>query len=103
MPAELLKRREESFAGMDPYAIKALGTALLAEGVSSVRTRLGEIRCPTTVIVGQKDHPLVEQAPELAAEVADGGLNVIAGAYHSPQLTHPDEWRAAVEGHLDGT
>jgi len=25
---------------------------------------------------------------------------VIEGAYHSPQLTHPDAWRAAVEAHL---
>jgi pimeloyl-ACP methyl ester carboxylesterase len=32
--------------------------------------------------------------------VADGRLVVIDGAYHSPQLTHPDEWRAAVEDHL---
>jgi pimeloyl-ACP methyl ester carboxylesterase len=100
VPADARRRREESFAGMDAYAIKALGTELLAEGVASTRSRLGEITCPTTVIVGQKDHPLVEQAPELAAEVANGELSVIAGAYHSPQLTHPDEWRAAVERHL---
>jgi pimeloyl-ACP methyl ester carboxylesterase len=99
-PAEWRQEKERSFAGMDAYAIKALGTELLAEGVASTRSRLGEITCPTTVIVGQKDHPLVDQAPELAAEVANGQLSVIAGAYHSPQLTHADEWRAAVEGHL---
>ena len=62
--------------------------------------RLPSIACPTTVIVGEHDHPLVDQAPELAAEVADGRLTVIEGAYHSPQLTHPSEWRAAVEAHL---
>jgi 2-succinyl-6-hydroxy-2,4-cyclohexadiene-1-carboxylate synthase len=99
-PASLRKSREESLAGMDAYAIKALGTELLAEGVASLRPRLGEITCPTTVIVGQKDHPLVEQAPALAAEVAHGQVSVIDGAYHSPQLTHPDQWRAAVERHL---
>jgi pimeloyl-ACP methyl ester carboxylesterase len=97
---EWRKGKDEMFAGMDAYAIKALGTALLAEGVVSVRHRLPSITCPTTVLVGQKDHPLVEQAPELAAELGHGHLVVIDGAYHSPQLPHPAEWRAAVEGHL---
>ena len=32
--------------------------------------------------------------------MADGRLTVIPGAYHSPQLTHAEEWRAAVEAHL---
>ena len=43
---------------------------------------------------------MVDQAPELAGEVADGRLAIIAGGYHSPQLTHPTEWRAVVEAHL---
>ena len=100
-PLDVRQAREAAFAGMDPYAIKALGSALLgSEGVTSVRDRLSEITCPTTVLVGQKDHPMVDQAPDLAAEVAHGHLAVIPGAYHSPQLTHPTEWRAAVEAHL---
>jgi len=65
-----------------------------------VREQLASITCPVTVIVGSNDHPLADQAPELAAEVADGRLTIIEGAYHSPQLTHGDQWRAAVEGHL---
>jgi pimeloyl-ACP methyl ester carboxylesterase len=94
------KEKEISFAGTDPYAFKALGTELLAEGVLSVRDRLPEIVCPTTVLVGSEDHPLVDQAPELAAELAHGHLSVIEGAYHSPQLTHADEWRDAIATHL---
>jgi len=50
--------------------------------------------------VGEQDHPLVDQAPDLAAEVANGRLAVIDGAYHSPQLTHREAWLAAVEAHL---
>jgi pimeloyl-ACP methyl ester carboxylesterase len=100
-PLDVREAREAAFAGMDAYAIKALGSALLgSEGLTSLRDRLPGITCPTTVLVGQKDHPLVDQAPDLAAEVAHGHLAVIAGAYHSPQLTHPTEWRAAVEAHL---
>jgi pimeloyl-ACP methyl ester carboxylesterase len=92
------------FAGMDPYAVKALGMALMAEiadgGETSLRADLPSITCPTTVIAGEHDHPLVDQASELAALVADGRLTIIPGAYHSPQLTHADQWTAAVRAHL---
>jgi pimeloyl-ACP methyl ester carboxylesterase len=105
VPAAWQQEKEVIFAGMDPYAVKALGTALMADvevedGRAPLRGELASIACPTTVIVGEHDHPLVDQAPELAASVADGRLTVVAGAYHSPQLTHPDDWRAAVEAHL---
>jgi 3-oxoadipate enol-lactonase len=105
-PPEWQRKKEAAFAAMDAYAVKALGTALLGDdGVDDGKKRspcvdLGSIACPTTVIVGEHDHPLVDQAPELAAGVAEGRLAVIPGAYHSPQLTHADEWLAAVEAHL---
>jgi pimeloyl-ACP methyl ester carboxylesterase len=103
VPAEWMAEKETISAGMDAYAFKGLGLELWAdaeEGQGSLRSRLAGISCPVTVIVGEHDHPLVDQAPELSAEVADGRLVIIQGAYHSPQLTHPDEWRAAVEAHL---
>jgi len=102
-PTAWREERDGIFAGSDPYAMKALGVALLggnAGADGSLRARLPSIACPTTVIVGDQDHPLVDQAPELAREVANGRLAVIPGAYHSPQLTHGSEWRAAVEAHL---
>jgi pimeloyl-ACP methyl ester carboxylesterase len=103
MPATWLAEKQRIFSGMDAYAVKALGSALMVDmdqGETSLRADLPSITCPTTVIAGEHDHPLVDQAPELAAEVADGRLVVIPGAYHSPQLTHPEPWRAAVDGHL---
>jgi pimeloyl-ACP methyl ester carboxylesterase len=103
-PAEWRTQKEAEFAGMDAYAVKALGGALMGDAAdddASLRANLPSITCPTTVIVGEHDHPLIDQAPALAAEVADGRLTVIAGAYHSPQLTHAAEWREAVEDHLD--
>jgi pimeloyl-ACP methyl ester carboxylesterase len=106
-PPEWQREKEATFAAMDAYAVKGLGTALLGDdnGVGDGKERppcvdLGSIACPTTVLVGEHDHPLVDQAPDLAAAVAEGRLTVIPGAYHSPQLTHADEWRAAVEAHL---
>jgi 3-oxoadipate enol-lactonase len=106
VPAAWVAEKATITAGMDAYALKGLGLELWAdaeEGQGSLRSRLASISCPVTVIVGEHDHPLVDQAPALAAEVADGRLVVIDGAYHSPQLTHPDEWRAAVEAHLTRT
>ena len=102
-PDEWRKEKDAIFAGMDPYAVKALGAVLMgaaADDDPSLRAKLPSINCPTTVIVGEHDHPLVDQAPALAAEVANGRLTVIPGAYHSPQLTHATTWRSAGESHL---
>jgi pimeloyl-ACP methyl ester carboxylesterase len=103
MPAAWLAEKQRIFSGMDAYAVKALGLALMVDmdqGETTLRAELPSITCPTTVIAGEHDHPLVDQAPELAAEVADGTLVVIPGAYHSPQLTHPENWRTALDEHL---
>jgi pimeloyl-ACP methyl ester carboxylesterase len=99
-PAEWRREKDQILAGTDAYAIKALGVELLAEGISSVRPLLPSITCPTTVLVGSHDHPMVDQAPDLMAELGHGRLAMIDGAYHSPQLTHHEEWRAAIEAHL---
>ena len=102
-PAEWRKEKDAIFAGMDAYAVKGLGGELMgdvAEHAGSLRARLSSVTCPTSVIVGEHDHPLIDQAPELSAEVANGRLSVIPGAYHSPQLTHAPAWRATVEAHL---
>lgn len=99
-PPEWQTVKERMAAAFDPYALKALGAELFHEGTISVRHRLAEIACPVTVIVGELDQPLVGQAAELAAEVSDGAVVVIPGAYHSPQLTHAEAWTTAVEAHL---
>jgi pimeloyl-ACP methyl ester carboxylesterase len=100
MPADWQARKKAELAGTDAYMVKTLGKEILASNDYDVRSHLGEIGCPTTVIVGEHDHPLVDQATALAAAVAHGHATVIAGAYHSPQLTHPTEWLNAVEAHL---
>lgn len=99
VPTDHLAERLRLQAAFDPYAMRALGTELWVTA-PSLRGRLGEITCPVTIIVGEHDHPLVDQADDLARELAGSRVVVIAGAYHSPQLTHQDEWRDAVETHL---
>lgn len=98
--AGFLAGRAERSAMCDPYAFRALGRQLVGTEVESLLPRLGELTVPTTVIVGSEDHPLVEFAPVIVGAIRDAELVVIDGAYHSPQLTHPDAWRAAVQTHL---
>jgi pimeloyl-ACP methyl ester carboxylesterase len=100
-PQSWRDRKLELFQMVDPYLFKAIGTELFSSQGLGVRDRLSQIGCPVTVLVGENDHPFVDQGAELADEVVDGRLVVIPGAYHSPQLTHPAEWLAAVNGHLE--
>ncbi len=99
-PQAWRERKEQLTKGLDPYAIQALGLALFSGEVPSVHDQLGGIDCPVTVIVGSEDHPFIDQAPALAEALPHGTLTVIEGAYHSPQLTHAEQWRGALESHL---
>ena len=59
-PAEWRSEKDAIFAGMDAYAVKALGSELMgdaAEDDGSLRASLPAIACPTTVIVGRARPP----------------------------------------------
>lgn len=92
-------RKLEVSASFDPWALKALGQELFSATAPTPRGRLGELAMPVTVLVGSGDHPFVDQAPELA-EATGATLVVVDGAFHSPQLTHQETWRTALELHL---
>jgi 2-succinyl-6-hydroxy-2,4-cyclohexadiene-1-carboxylate synthase len=93
------RMRAKSLA-MDPVAFATLGPLLC--GHDGIEHRLGEIRCPTTVLVGaQESPPLAEGSRALAAGIPGARLVVIEDAAHSPQLENPEAWLAAVLGHLD--
>ncbi len=83
---------------MDPEAFATLGSALFAE--APVVARLGEIRCPTTVIVGEADQSFREPSQLMADSIEGAELVVIPEAAHQPQLENPKAWFEAVSGHL---
>lgn len=62
---------------------------------------LKAINAQTTVVVGSLDEPMIGASHRLVEQVANGQLVTIDGAYHSPQLTHADVWRAAIRKHLE--
>jgi 2-succinyl-6-hydroxy-2,4-cyclohexadiene-1-carboxylate synthase len=92
-------RIEAKLENMDPVAFISLVEALFEQ--ASLLDRLGEIRCPTTVIVGEEDLPLVEPAAELASGIPGAVRVDIPDAAHSPQLENPEPWLDAVRGHLN--
>jgi pimeloyl-ACP methyl ester carboxylesterase len=58
----------------------------------SAEARLGELRQPTLVVVGDADRPeLRSLAERVAEELPDARLATIAGAGHLPSLERPDE------------
>lgn len=95
------KNQEDRLLNMDPEAFIALAPQVFDS--PSLVSRLDEITCPTTVIVGARDRPFRTASEHLAAGIDGAELRIVDGAWHSPQRTHPEEWRDLVLAHLDAT
>jgi 2-succinyl-6-hydroxy-2,4-cyclohexadiene-1-carboxylate synthase len=65
-----------------------------------VTDRLGEIRCPTLVLVGDGDEPFLEPSRAMHAAIPGSRLTIVAGGGHSPQIEAPEAWLAAITQHL---
>lgn len=83
---------------MDPEAMQGLA-AVLAEHTPAT-PRLGEIACPTLVIVGEQDAPFLAPSRRMAEAIPGATLAVVPQAAHSPQLENQAAWLAAVREHL---
>ena len=93
------QRIERKHEQMDPVAWDALSAEL--GKVESVTERLGEIRCPTTVVVGAEDLPFLKPSDEMEQGIRGARRVTIPDAAHSPQLENPSAWLAAIRAHLD--
>jgi len=92
------ERRHRRLTAMDPEAFNALVLELVDH--PPLTARLGEIRCPTTVIVGAEDSSFLAPSAELAAGIPGARRVTIPDAAHSPQIENPTAWFAAVRDHL---
>jgi pimeloyl-ACP methyl ester carboxylesterase len=92
------ERRRRRLEAMDPEAFAALALELADQ--EPVTARLAEIRCPTTVIVGEQDLGFLTPAAELAEQIPAALLVTIPNAAHSPQLENPTAWLATLQAHL---
>src|SRR4051794_36837739 len=102
LPAErrtaMTRRLQWKFEHLDIEAFAALARGLRT--FPSLTGRLGEISCPTTVVVGENDATLRGPADVYAAAVADAKLAVVPDAAHSPQEENTAAWLLAIEEHL---
>lgn len=65
--------------------------------------RLGEVRCPTLIVTGDLDEPVVGRAAEAMAKGIPGATHVvIGGTAHVPNMEKPREFNGAVLGFLRG-
>jgi pimeloyl-ACP methyl ester carboxylesterase len=97
-PARYWERVRAKIEAMDPEAFATLGP-LLADH-EGVEDRLGEIRCPTTVVVGAEDAAFLAPSRALEAGIAGARLVEIPGAAHSPQIENAGPWLVAIRDHL---
>lgn len=77
------------------------GVAGTAEGLTiavNAFERLGELRVPVLVIIGDRDRPFVEAAPAFLAALPQERLTTVtlAGAGHAANLEQPGPFRDAV-------
>ena len=92
------RRHRYRMTSMDAEAFAMLGIELCDQ--DPVSDRLHEIRCPTTIIVGEEDTPFIRASQEMNSAIEGSLLVVIEEAAHSPQLENPQPWLAAIEQHL---
>ena len=92
-------RIERKLLQMDPAAFTELATQL-AEA-PGVLDRLGEIRCPVLVMVGEQDGPLLQAADAMQAGLPEVRRVTIPDAAHSPQHENPAAWFEAIRAHLE--
>lgn len=97
-PDVFWQRIERKHEQMDPVAWDALSAGMGA--VEPVVERLGEIRCPATIVVGAEDVPFLAPADEMEKGIRGARRVTIPDAAHSPQLENPPAWLAAIRAHL---
>ena len=73
---------------------------ILAQRDGRVIESLPEIRVPTLVIVGEDDKPFLSGSKYMAEKIPGAKLEVIPGAGHSPQESHPETVLRALAPYL---
>jgi 3-oxoadipate enol-lactonase len=90
----LMRDRREAFLRTDPEVFRAACDAL-AE--LDLRPRLGRVKVPVLVLVGEHDEATPPpMSRELAASLPQARLTIIPGCAHVPQLQSPEIFLDAI-------
>ena len=96
------RARELEKKGPGSIGLAHAARGILAQRDGRVIESLAEIRVPTLVVVGEQDQPFLAGSKYMAEKVPGAKLEVIAGAGHSPQETHPEQVLAPLRELLAG-
>ncbi|HYB27441.1 MAG TPA: 2-succinyl-6-hydroxy-2,4-cyclohexadiene-1-carboxylate synthase [Solirubrobacteraceae bacterium] len=88
--ADRLRNRPVGLA----HALRGLGTAALP----SLWERLGEIRVPVALVVGERDQKFTGIAERMASELPDAEVVVVPGVGHAVHLEAPYAVAAVIRG-----
>lgn len=85
-----------------PSTVRTQWTSVV-NGRDDVAARLGEITCPSHIVVGEHDGAFPpEVAEEMCSELGScTGVTVVAGGHHAPNVTHPQEVNVAIRTFLE--
>ena len=98
---DLMRDRREAFLKTDPEVLQA-ACADLAE--LDLRPQLARVKVPVLVLVGEHDEATPPpMSRELAANLPNARLKVIAGCAHVPQLQSPETFLEAIGDFLPAT
>ena len=98
---DLMRDRREAFLKTDPEVLRA-ACADLAE--LDLRPQLAQVKVPVLVLVGEHDEATPPpMSRELAANLPNARLKVIAGCAHVPQLQSPEAFLDAIGDFLPAT
>ena len=87
------------YGELETDAYEQLGIAMMDQ--TPVTDRLGEIDCPTLVVVGEQDVPFLDVSRRMAGQLPDSTLTIVPDAAHSPQLENEAAWLDAILQHLE--
>jgi pimeloyl-ACP methyl ester carboxylesterase len=100
---EILRRASREVATANHRSAKALAHAsrgMLAQQDSRVIDAIGDVAVPTLVIVGSEDEAFIGSSGYMARKIPGARLVVVEGAAHAANMTHPDEFNAALRSFL---
>ena len=89
------------YRAMDPAAYAALGIHMVEQ--EDLTERLRDLRCPTTILVGEDDHEFLSGANALEREIPEAVRIDIANAGHHPHMENSADWHRAIQAHIDRT
>jgi len=98
-PVDYWEHHRMRYATMDPNAYEYLALAMVDQ--ESLAPRLGEIACPTLVLVGEDDTEYLPGAELLVEGIAGARRVIVPRAGHHPHQENSEAWREAIAAHLE--